>query len=78
MLFFFVLFQCKFCGREGNITMITGRGRPLTQEISQAGKYAPLMVFDCRGFVPVEFSFGSGWKVESVSLCLLRFLLIET
>ncbi|GFZ17202.1 hypothetical protein Acr_26g0004720 [Actinidia rufa] len=51
---------------EGNITMIAGRGRPLTQEISQAGKYAPLMVFDCRGFVPVEFSFGSGWKVESI------------
>ncbi|PSR91759.1 UPF0587 protein like [Actinidia chinensis var. chinensis] len=58
--------KCKFCGRDGNITMITGRGRPLTQEISQAGKYAPLMVFDCRGFEPVEFSFGSGWKVESI------------
>jgi hypothetical protein len=26
-----------------------------------------LMVFDCRGYEPVEFSFGAGWKAESVS-----------
>lgn len=71
--FFFspVLFQCKFCGREGTVSMITGRGRPLTHEISQSGNYVPLMLFDCRGYEPVEFAFGSGWKVESVSLCLL-------
>ncbi|GAB2275907.1 hypothetical protein Dimus_010654 [Dionaea muscipula] len=59
--------KCKFCNREGTATMLPGRGRPLTQELSEAGKYAPLMVFDCRGFEPLEFSFGAGWKVESVA-----------
>ncbi|CAL5431816.1 unnamed protein product [Camellia sinensis] len=58
--------KCKFCGRDGTVTMITGRGRPLTQEMSQSGKHTPLMLFDCRGYEPVEFLFGSGWKVESL------------
>jgi hypothetical protein len=26
------------------------------------------MVFDCRGYEPVEFSFGDGWMAESVSV----------
>lgn len=51
------------------MTMITGRGRPLTPELSQAGKYSPLMVFDCRGYEPLDFVFGNGWKAESVSVC---------
>lgn len=49
--------------------MISGQGRPLTQEDCEEGKFAPLMLFDCRGYEPVGFVFGSGWKVESVSLC---------
>ncbi|XAR69272.1 hypothetical protein NMG60_11000800 [Bertholletia excelsa] len=58
--------KCKFCSREGTVTMIAGQGRPLTQEISEAGNYSPLMGFDCRGFEPLEFAFGGGWKVESI------------
>ncbi|KAL6980071.1 hypothetical protein U1Q18_021721 [Sarracenia purpurea var. burkii] len=58
--------KCKFCKRDGTVTMITGRGSPLTEEISQSGNYVPLMLFDCRGYEPVDFSFGSGWKVESI------------
>ncbi|CAI9755696.1 unnamed protein product [Fraxinus pennsylvanica] len=58
--------KCKFCSREGTVTMITGRGSPLTQDHAEAGKYAPLMLFDFRGFEPVDFVFGSGWKAESI------------
>lgn len=47
--------------------MIPGRGRPLTQMLSEAGKFAPLMVFECRGYEPVDYVFGGGWKVQSVS-----------
>ncbi|XP_042520667.1 CXXC motif containing zinc binding protein-like [Macadamia integrifolia] len=57
--------KCKFCGREGTVQMIPGRGLPLTFEASQSGKYTPLMVFDCRGLEPVGFVFGDGWKAES-------------
>lgn len=58
--------KCKFCKREGTVTMIPGRGSPLTNDSSETGKYAPLMVFDCRGFEPMDFAFSSGWKAESM------------
>ncbi|XP_028796071.1 CXXC motif containing zinc binding protein [Neltuma alba] len=58
--------KCKFCGRDGTVTMIPGRGKPLTQEMSESGNYAPLMLFDCRGYEPVDFIFSGGWKVESL------------
>ncbi|KDO79992.1 hypothetical protein CISIN_1g0310771mg, partial [Citrus sinensis] len=58
---------CKFCGREGTVTMIPGRGKPLTQEAAQSGGFSPLMLFDCRGYEPVDFVFGVGWKVESLA-----------
>ncbi|CAN1161742.1 CXXC motif containing zinc binding protein [Linum perenne] len=59
--------KCKFCGREGNVSMIPGKGKPLTQESSEAGKYVPLMMFDCRGYEPEGFLFGSGWIAQSES-----------
>nr|ACR37110.1 unknown [Zea mays] len=46
--------------------MIPGQGTPLTIEQSQKEEKTCLMVFDCRGYEPVEFSFGTGWKAESV------------
>ncbi|XP_073130389.1 uncharacterized protein [Henckelia pumila] len=58
--------KCKFCAREGTVTMISGRGRPLTHADAENGKSAPLMLFDCRGYEPLDFVFGSGWKVESI------------
>lgn len=47
--------------------MISGHGQPLTLELSQRELTTGLMVFDCRGFEPVDFSFSEGWKAESVS-----------
>lgn len=59
--------QCKFCEKVGTVTVVSGKGRPLTQELSEQGKSVPLMELDCTGYEPVEFMFGSGWKAESVS-----------
>ncbi|KAK9946313.1 hypothetical protein M0R45_011782 [Rubus argutus] len=55
--------KCKFCEREGSVTMMADRGRPLTQ----TGLYSPLMMFNCKGYEPVDFVFSGGWKVESVA-----------
>ncbi|KAL6212315.1 hypothetical protein ACLB2K_017535 [Fragaria x ananassa] len=59
--------KCKFCGREGTITMVPGRGRPLTQELSEAGKSTPVTVFECRGYEPVDYGFGGWWKARSLA-----------
>ncbi|CAA6672818.1 unnamed protein product [Spirodela intermedia] len=59
--------KCKFCGREGSVLMIPGHGKPLTLELSEAQALVPLMVFECRGFEPIEFVFADGWKAKSTS-----------
>ncbi|KAM3330731.1 hypothetical protein ACQJBY_027084 [Aegilops geniculata] len=59
-------FKCKLCSREGSVVMIPGQGTPLTAEQSQKGETTCLMVFECRGYEPIEFAFGNGWKAESV------------
>lgn len=56
--------------------MIPGRGKPLTQEAAQSGGFSPLMLFDCRGYEPVDFVFGVGWKVESVSFYSCPFPIV--
>uniref|UniRef100_N1QQK5 Uncharacterized protein n=1 Tax=Aegilops tauschii TaxID=37682 RepID=N1QQK5_AEGTA len=58
-------FKCKLCSREGSVVMIPGQGTPLTAEQSQKGEMTCLMVFECRGYEPIEFAFGNGWKAES-------------
>ncbi|PON86187.1 hypothetical protein TorRG33x02_180610 [Trema orientale] len=58
--------KCKFCGRDGTVTMVPGHGRPLTQEASQSRKFSTLMLFDCRGYEPVGFVFIGGWKAVSL------------
>ncbi|CAO2818019.1 unnamed protein product [Amaranthus hypochondriacus] len=68
--------KCKFCEREGTVTMLPDapssgtkmRCRPLTGDDCEAGNYAPIMFFDCRGIEPVEYYFGgSQWKVETTA-----------
>ncbi|KAK8547382.1 hypothetical protein V6N13_098092 [Hibiscus sabdariffa] len=54
--------KCKLCERYGTVTMISGQGKPLTLEESEAWKYAPLMLFECSGYEPVDYVFGNGWK----------------
>ncbi|PHT35241.1 hypothetical protein CQW23_27041 [Capsicum baccatum] len=70
--------KCKFCCRDGTVTMITGRGRPLTHEDSEANKSAPLMLFECRGYEPLDFVFRGEWQAVSVSSSLLSALLDGT
>lgn len=49
------------------MTMIPGKGKPLTQELSEGGKYAPLMLFDFRGYEPEGFVFSGAWNAESIA-----------
>ncbi|GLJ21469.1 hypothetical protein SUGI_0396170 [Cryptomeria japonica] len=59
--------KCKFCSREGSVLMIGGRGRPYTIEDSENQAFVPIMLFDVRGYEPVDFVFKDGWKAVSIS-----------
>ncbi|KAH7651284.1 CXXC motif containing zinc binding protein eukaryotic protein [Dioscorea alata] len=60
-------FKCKLCGRDGTIQMVPKYGEPLTLDASQKEAFTKLMVFECRGFEPIDFIFGDGWVAESTS-----------
>ncbi|KAH8405545.1 hypothetical protein KR215_002337 [Drosophila sulfurigaster] len=55
--------KCKMCGRENSIDVVEKSSVPYTGD--DAGKFKTIVVFDCRGVEPVEFSPRSGWKVHS-------------
>ncbi|PIA42780.1 hypothetical protein AQUCO_02000315v1 [Aquilegia coerulea] len=57
--------KCKGCTRVGTVTLVPGYGSPLMLDKSKAGEYT-LMLLDYQGLEPVDFSFGKGWKAESV------------
>ncbi|KAM7258403.1 hypothetical protein ACFE04_014144 [Oxalis oulophora] len=60
-----LLQKCKFCEREGTVTMVPGLGQPLTSFIIARGYAVSIMKFDCNGFEPLGFVFGDGWKAQS-------------
>ncbi|XP_068144899.1 UPF0587 protein CG4646 [Drosophila tropicalis] len=55
--------KCKMCGRENSIDIVEKSNAPYTAD--DAGSFKTIVIFDCRGVEPVEFSPRAGWKVES-------------
>ncbi|KAJ9692033.1 hypothetical protein PVL29_011231 [Vitis rotundifolia] len=51
--------KCDGCERQGTITLVPGHGRPLRADDCEN---VPLMVFDCNGIFPVDYSFNGGWS----------------
>lgn len=58
--------QCEFCHGKGNIIMLSGYGRPYTEEDSDAKRFVPFMRFKCIGLQPLDFVFGNGWIGNTV------------
>uniref|UniRef100_A0A034WJP8 UPF0587 protein GA18326 n=2 Tax=Endopterygota TaxID=33392 RepID=A0A034WJP8_BACDO len=55
--------KCKMCGRENSIDIVEKTNSPYTHE--DAGKFKTIVVFDCRGVEPIDFSPRNGWIVRS-------------
>jgi len=56
--------KCSFCSRSGTISLIDGHGKPLTLDDSETGKFAPLILLDCRGMEAVEYIPKDGWVAQ--------------
>jgi len=53
--------KCKLCSRENSIDI---QDDTITNyKMSDNNKFKTIVVFDCRGLEPVEFSPRNGWKV---------------
>jgi len=53
--------KCKLCGRENSIDILPDT--ITSYDMENNNKYKTIVVFDCRGLEPVDFSPRNGWKV---------------
>jgi len=56
--------KCKMCGRENSIDILENSNTLYTSD--DAGKFKTIVIFDCRGAEPFEFSPRIGWIAKSV------------
>ncbi|XP_077284949.1 UPF0587 protein CG4646 isoform X2 [Arctopsyche grandis] len=57
------LAKCKLCSRENSLEILQGtNGEYLSGD---SGKFKTIVVFECRGIEPVDFSPRKGWNVVS-------------
>jgi hypothetical protein len=55
--------KCKFCLRENSMTIIENSITPFIAENQE--QYQTIVVFDCRGIEPIDFSPRTGWIVRT-------------
>ena len=49
----------------------------LSYDMKDNNKVKTIVVFDCRGLEPVDFSPRMGWKVREIILCLSNIVLLR-
>ncbi|XP_015587324.1 UPF0587 protein C1orf123 homolog [Cephus cinctus] len=57
--------KCKLCHRENSMTILEDTIQSYT--IDDNGEFKQMVVFDCRGIEPIDFSPGEGWYARAVS-----------
>lgn len=55
--------KCKLCSRENSMTIIEDSVKSYTEE--DQGKLKTIVVMDCRGLEPKEFSPRDGWVAKA-------------
>ncbi|KAI8787086.1 UPF0587 protein [Biomphalaria glabrata] len=55
-----LILKCKLCKRENSLDIIKDSLCSYTSEDS--GKFKTILVFDCRGVTPIDFSPRVGWE----------------
>lgn len=56
--------KCKLCSRENSMTIIEDSIKPFTTD--DQGKYKIVVVLDCRGLEPSDFSAREGWIAKAI------------
>ncbi|XP_071506945.1 CXXC motif containing zinc binding protein-like isoform X2 [Diadema antillarum] len=56
--------KCKLCKKENSIDILKDFIKPYRME--ENNQFQTVVAFDCRGMVPVKYSFRSGFQAEGV------------
>ncbi|XP_060522428.1 UPF0587 protein CG4646 [Cylas formicarius] len=54
--------KCKMCGRENSLDIV--KGSNASYRDYDQGKFKSIVVFECRGIEPTEFTPGESWIVK--------------
>ncbi|XP_061166524.1 CXXC motif containing zinc binding protein-like [Saccostrea echinata] len=57
-----LVMKCKLCHRENHIDIMRDSLKPYCE--TDSGKFATVVVFDCRGLEPIDFSPRAGFVAE--------------
>lgn len=57
--------KCKLCSRENSMTILEASVDSFTA--NDQGKFKSIVVFDCRGLEPCDFSPRKGWLAKAVN-----------
>ncbi|KAG8249768.1 hypothetical protein J6590_012073 [Homalodisca vitripennis] len=60
---FHFIYKCKFCSRENSLDIVGSSIKKINSD--ECMDFKPLVTFDCRGLVPVDFTPGKGWIAEA-------------
>jgi len=58
-----LVIKCKLCKRENSIDIVSDSLKPYDDD---TGKFKTIIVFDCRGVQPVDFSPRIGWEAKGL------------
>lgn len=56
--------KCKLCSRENSMSIIEDSMRSFTSD--DQGQYKIIVMFDCRGLEPSDFSAREGWTAKAI------------
>lgn len=56
--------KCKLCSRENSMTILDDSVQSFTQD--DQGRFKTIVIFDCRGIEPSDFSAREGWVAKAV------------
>lgn len=56
--------KCKLCSRENSMAILKDSIKSFTSD--DQGKFKTLVVFDCRGIEPSDFSAREGWVAKAI------------
>ncbi|CAL1546587.1 unnamed protein product [Lymnaea stagnalis] len=59
-----LVLKCKLCKRENSLDILADSVASYTLE--DAGRFKTIVIFDCRGVTPVDFSPRVGWEAKGL------------
>ncbi|CAK9832099.1 CXXC motif containing zinc binding protein [Anthophora retusa] len=62
-----IVMKCKLCSRVNSMSILKDSIKPYIAVNDEDQEYQTIVIFDCRGMEPTDFSAREGWIVKAVN-----------